>query len=241
MAERSTTRSAAENSSTVVVSLSLYLIILAFFILMNSISHPQDQRAKGVLDSIESTFKTFPRSFEASLDLSAGGAGFSDAAGFEDSIRELFESAFPLVRITPSLSYNQIEVTLPVESLFAPGRATIQGRNEPMIDRLAEILSHRAPGLRFELEALLSSPPLDNDAPHSDSALYVDRAGAIARELSARGVPPAHISAGVEARDPEWLRFLFMIRPVDEPAATSSSAPGAGWDGLARAVVAKRQ
>ena len=241
MPERSTTRSAVENGSTVMVSLSLYLIILAFFILMNAISHPEDQRAKGVLDSISSTFKSFPRSFVAPLDLSVGGAGFSDAAGFEDSIRELFESAFPLVRITPSVWYNQIEVTLPVDSLFAPGQAKIQGRNEPMLDRLAKILSRRAPGLRFELEALLSSPPLGNDTPHSDSALYVERAGAIARELSARGVPPAHISAGIEERDPEWLRLLFMIRSIDEPAATFASAPSAGRDGFARAVVAQRR
>lgn len=241
MAERSMTRSAAENNSTVVVSLSLYLIILAFFILMNSISHPEDKRAKGVLDSIGSTFKSFPRTFVASLDLAAGGAGFSDAAGFEDSIRELFESSFPLVRITPSVAYNQIEVSLPVESLFAPGRAKIQGGNEPMLDRLAEILSHRTPGLRVELEVLLSSPPLDDDTPRSDAALYVERAGAIARELGARGVPPAHISPGIEQRDPEWLRFLFMIRSIDEPTATFAPAPGAGWDGFARAVVAKRR
>lgn len=241
MAERSMTRSAAEKSSTVVVSLSLYLIILAFFILMNSISHPEGQRAKDVLDSISSTFKSFPRTFVASLDPSVGGVGFSDAAGFEESIRGLFESAFPLVRITPSVSYNQIEVTLPVDSLFAPGRAKIRGRNEPILDRLAEILSRRTPGLRFELEALLSSPPLGSDSPRSNSTLYVERAGAIARELSALGVPPAHISAGIEERDPEWLRLLFMIRSIDESAATFASAPSAGRDGFARAVVAQRR
>ena len=239
MAERAMTRSAKENGSTVMVSLSLYLIILAFFILMNSISHPEGQRAKGVLDSISSTFKSFPESFTGSLDPSVGGAGFGDAAGFEDSIRGLFESAFPLVRITPSVLYNQIEVALPVDSLFAPGRAKIHGGKEPILDRLAEILSRRAPGLRFELEVLLSPPPLGSDSPRSDSALHVGRAGAVARELIARGVPPAHISAGIEQRDPE--RLLFMIRSVDEPAATVASAPSAGWDGFARAVVAKRR
>lgn len=241
MAERSMTRSAAEKSSTVVVSLSLYLIILAFFILMNAISHPEEELAKGVLDSIGSTFKSFPQTFANSLDLSAGGAGFNDVDGFEDSIREIFESSFPLVRITPSAVYNQLEVTLPVESLFAPGRAKIQGRNEPMLDRLANILSRRTPGLRFELEVLLSSPPLDSDTPRADSALYVERAGAIARELGARGVPPAHISAGVEERDPEWLRFLFIIRLIDEPAAGFAPPPGAAWDGFARAVMVNRR
>ena len=239
MLERSKTRSATATNSAVVVSLSLYLIILAFFILMNAISRPEDQRAKGVLDSIGSTFKSFPRTFVVSLDLSVGGAGFSDAAGFEKSIRGLFESAFPLVRINRSVTYGQIEVTLPVESLFAPGRTEIHGKNEPVFDRLAEILSRQTPGLRFELEALLSPPPLGIESPHTDSALYIERAGAIARELSARGVPPAHISAGVEERDPEWLRLLFIIRLIDEPA--SASAPGAGPDGFARAVVAKRR
>ena len=45
----------------------------------------------------------------------------------------------------------------------------------------------------------------------------VDRAGALARELAARGVPAARISAGIEQREPDSLRILFVVRQTDEP------------------------
>ena len=217
MTERYATRPATENVSTVVVSLSLYLIILAFFILMNAISRPEGVRAKGVLDSIGSTFKSFPLTFVSSLEMAVGGAGFDAAPGFEESIRELFETSFPLVRITPSPAFNQIEVVVPLESLFAPGEAEIQGKNEPVLDRLAKILGRRTPGVRLEIEVLISPPPVDAEAPHSGTALMVDRAGALARELAARGVPAARISAGIEQREPDSLRILFVVRQTDEP------------------------
>ena len=207
-------------------SLSLFLIILAFFIMMNTISQRQGSRTQGVLESISGSFKELSDSTIITLDIADQGAGQEAAPGFETSIEELFESAFPLARVEASEMFDQIEITLPLDSMFAPGGTVIQGRNEAVLDRLADILGYGAPGKIHEVEALLPWPPspesdgadeleTDSGASRADALLAVNRAGALARALTARGVSSAAIAIGIERRPSDSLRLLFVTRTVE--------------------------
>lgn len=205
-------------------SLSLYLIILAFFIMLNTMSQREGSRTEGVLDSISSSFKEYPQTTIISLEASDQGAGEDDAPGFEKSIEELFESAFPLAEIKVLEVLDQIEVTLPIESMFESGGTGIRGKHEPVLDRLAELLDYQLPGKIHEIEALLSlALPSDvdeadaeeADAGDGDALLAIGRAGAMARELSARGVRASAIAVGIERRDPNTMRLLFVTRTAD--------------------------
>ena len=207
-------------------SLSLYLIILAFFIMLNTMSQREGSRTEGVLDSISSSFKEYPQTTIVSLEASDQGAGEDDAPGFEKSIEELFESAFPLAEVKVLEALDQIEVTLPLDSMFESGGTGIRGKHEPVLDRLAKLLSYQFSGKIHEVEALLSlAPPSDVEeadaeeadagAGNGDALLAVGRAGAMARELSARGVRASVIAIGIERRDPNKMRLLFVTRTTD--------------------------
>lgn len=217
MIERFGNKKDSESSSTIMASLSLYLIILAFFIMMNSISQREGSRTEGVLKSISSSFKEYPRTTIVALEAADGGAG-EDAPGFEQSIEKLFESAFPLAEIEVLEAFDQIEVTLPLESMFVSGGSGIRGRNEPVLDRLAALLEFETAGRIHEIEALLSWAPQvqENGAVANeldgDALLAVNRAGALARELTARGVRASAVAIGIERRDPAKMRFLFITR-----------------------------
>lgn len=224
MLGRPGTKPASKSPSTIMAALSLYLIILAFFIMMNTISQRESSRTSGVLASISSSFKDYPQTTIIAIEAADQGAGEESAPGFEKSIEELFESAFPLAVVVISEVFDQIEVTLPLDSMFTPGGTKIRGGNAPVLDRLANILEYRTPGKFRQLEALLSwSPPfraggsdaIALDGPGGDALLAVDRAGALARELTARGVRAAAISIGIERRDPDKLRLLFVTRTIE--------------------------
>ncbi len=212
-------------------SLSLYLIILAFFIMMNTMSQREGSRTQGVLDSISSSFKNYPQTATIALEAANRGAGEEDAPGFEKSIEELFESAFPLAEVEALEMFGQIEVTLPLVSMFVPGGTGIQGRHERVLDRLADLLEYETPGKIHEVEALLSwAPPSDgggSDAEEldGDALLAVNRAGALARELTARGVRAAAIAIGIERRDPDKMRLLFVSRAIDAFAVAADDKP----------------
>ena len=217
-------------------SLSLYLIILAFFIMMNTISQREGSRTQGVLDSINSSFKVYPQTATIALEVADQGGGEKDAPGFEKSIESIFQSAFPLAEVVRSEMFDQIEVTLPLDSLFTPEGADIRGQHTALLDRLADLLKYQTPGKIREVEALLSRAALsdagESDAGESgegesvrDTLLVVNRAGALARELTARGVHAAHIAIGIERRQPDTMRLLFTTRTNDAPDVEVENAP----------------
>lgn len=221
MIERPGIKPATETPSNIMASLSLYLIILAFFIMMTTISQREGSRTQGVIASISSSFKDFPKTTLIALETADQGAGEEAAPGFEKSIEELFETAFPLAEVEISETFERIEVILPLDEMFAPGGTGIQGRHAPLLDRLADLLAYEMTGQIHEVEALLSPPApsnadaADGDAVDGDALLTVDRAGALARELTARGVSAAAIAIGIEQRDPGKLRLLFASRTIE--------------------------
>lgn len=229
-------KTASKSTSTVMASLSLFLIILAFFIMMNTISQRQGSRTEGVLASISGSFKEFAQTTIIALDVADQGAGQEAAPGFETSIEHLFESAFPLVHVEAFEVFDRIEVTLPLESMFAPGGTAIRGKNEAVLDRLADILGYDAPGKIHEVEALLSwTPTANKDGAVADNAdsgvsdvdalLAVNRAGALARALTARGVSAAAIAIGIERRLSDSLRLLFVTRPAEAADEQADDKP----------------
>ena len=221
MIERPGIKPATETPSNIMASLSLYLIILAFFIMMTTISQREGSRTQGVIASISSSFKDFPKTTLIALETADQGAGEEAAPGFEKSIEELFETAFPLAEVEISETFERIEVILPLDKMFTPGGIGIQGRHAPLLDRLADLLAYEMTGQIHEVEALLSPPApsnadaADGDAVDGDALLTVDRAGALARELTARGVSAAAIAIGIEQRDPGTLRLLFASRTIE--------------------------
>lgn len=230
MAERLGIKPASQSSSTVMAALSLYLIILAFFIMMTTISHHDGSRTEGVLSSISASFKDYAQTTIITLDTADVGAGQEAEPGFEASIESLFESAFPLARIEISQMLDRIEITLPLDSLFENGSATIQNRHSAVFDRVTKIMEYDTPGTIHEIEATLSwTDALDGDETLTiDLAdrrlLAINRVGALVRNLTARGVSAAAIAIGIEQRDLDGLRLLFTTRPQDAPIADAGDS-----------------
>ena len=167
----------------------------------------------------------------APFDPASDGSGFDSLPGYEESLRDLFEATDPLVRVTPSRPDTQIEVVLPLGSMFTGDSAAITGPGGPLLDGLAAILEKPTPGRRIELELLLSPARVDGNVSDDDLALSVNRAGALARALSDRGVAAARIGAGLEHQAPGWLRLLFVIRSPDRSQDVSAAArPHGGAD-----------
>ena len=179
-----------------------------------------------MLQSINASFKDYPQTTIITLEMADQGAGEKAAPGFDKSIEELFESAFPLATVEIRERLGEIEVTLPLDSLFSPGGSEIQGRNEAVLDRLSVLLGIETPGKRREVEALLPwLSSMRGHEPIPGGPLVVNRAGALARELTARGVPAAAIAIGIERRNADSMRFLFMTRTINTPDGAAKDTP----------------
>ncbi|MFQ5957911.1 MAG: hypothetical protein ACE5LF_00935 [Alphaproteobacteria bacterium] len=208
----------AGGDSTTPIFLALYLIILAFFVLLNAISQRQEARSKAVLGSLGTTFSQSALIATGPLDFASGSGVFTAVGDFEETMRALFQAAFPFVKVTPYQPFGQLQVEFPVESIFSPDGTGPLAEQAPFFDRLAAALNREIPDQYFEVQLLIALSPEQARNATRERATAVTRAGAFARALDERGVPADHVSVGIEEGDPAMLRLLFIARQADEGA-----------------------
>ncbi len=196
--------------------LALFLIVLAFFILLTSISKREEDRAKAVLGSLGSTFSENALVVTGPLDYTFGTGVYWTSGTAEKSMRGLFQSTFPLARISPYQPFGSLVFEVPADEVFVSGGSLLQAQETDFLERLATILTHERPGIVFETEITVFVTPeaarAEGDSPVR--ALALARAGAFARALVDRGVTPARISAGIAEGRPGLVRLAFYERDV---------------------------
>lgn len=205
---------AGPGNGPLVLLLSLFLLLLVFFIVLNAQSVRRPARTGAVLASVERSFPDF--AIDARLrdgtDPVASRSGTVFAAERLHEMGELFATAVAVARVGSVKPGRLLEVWLPVDALFLPGTATLRPDRQGLLDRIAGSLRSDRPGERMEVDALLA---IDEGAP-SQPPGPVQRAGALARALTGDGAPPGSVTVGVERGDAGTIRFLFSLRAAGE-------------------------
>jgi len=209
---------------TYTVFLGLYLLILAFFIILVSISSQEEVKAKAVQDSLTSTFANLMTT--SSLTTFTGQTGEIVAGQqFEDRIEGLFASAVQVAKVKIVQPGRQMRVILPSNSLFFPDKAEIRPAQFQFLDRMVASLSNRPPGWRYEMEFVIGSEYAIGQSLPIGETLEIQRGGAFAREMRARGAPPSSMSIGLEAGNPAEITFWFFMRDEDDEPMLIESVP----------------
>lgn len=208
--------------SSILVYLSLFLLLLAFFILLNAISVQEKQRVRAVLESVERVFTIDPRLLFGHHPVSARAGSVVVTAGLK-TLGDLFETEIAVAKVTRISPGNILEVVMPADNVFVRDGSAVRPERAGLLDRVAESLRQRPPGLRYVAEVLVSVP-----APEGTDPAAAARATAFARALVERGAPASALSAGLEPGAAGWLRLLFTVHTVDDPrgdAADASDSP----------------
>ena len=197
------------SDGTPILLLGLFLLLLAFFIVLNALSTFEATKARQVLESVGKTFS--PHRAKPGLS-SRLGPRTGEALSLEE-IERIVATEIPLARVEKPGDGRLLRLTLPVQALFQPDAAAFLTERSVLLDRMAAILAAPPTGVRYDLEFLLGG----EGAALTADALAVGRAGLFARRLRSRGAPADRIAIGAAgvARDEVVLRFL--IRPADEP------------------------
>lgn len=206
----------ARGPNTSALFLSLFLLVLAFFILLVTISTLEEVKTKSVMDSLTSTFtsivppSTDPTRFKSKEgDLVAG-------QQYQETVTDIFAAALQVAKIKVVHPGRLMQVRIPASTLFAEGEARIQANQFELLDRIVAAASGRPPGLRFDLEFVIGSRTREDGGLPQSQTLELARAGAFAREMSERGLPPDSIAIGIEPGDPNDVTMWFYIRRQEE-------------------------
>ena len=203
---RSHIESQAKNTLTLYVS--MFLLLLAFFGLLNSLSTVERERLSGVVQGLEQAFGQRTSAPDQKLTAEA----LDSAARAVESLGELFSAEIPVAKIEASGPGRTLVVTLPARTLFL-GDDVVRPEALGLLTRVADVLARqsgnaKADGAQVLLEFLVATA----DPPgEGDDAVPQARAAAFARALVGAGAPDGPFTVGLERGQEGWARLLFTV------------------------------
>ena len=203
-------------SNTVALFLGLYLVVLAFFILLVTMSTLEESKSKKVMDSLSSTFTSI---MPPSADLQTFKSKDGDVlAGqeFQQQVTGIFATALGIDKVKTVQPGRQMRLMLESDALFFANEARIRPAMYPLLDRTVAALSNRPAGLRFDLEFVIGTATAeDGKTMPVEQTLEVLRAGAFARAMNERGIPPDSLSVGMRPGHVGEIVIWFYTRDIE--------------------------
>lgn len=205
---------AAGGDPNMVALLSLKLLLLGFFILLNALSQFEENRTRQVLDSVNEAFNGRVQALRSQSSDPAALAALPEQAKLLGTVDRLFNSFIPATRSETAKDGRRLRLELSAESVFRPGRLDLQPSRGLLLERLAGALTgHGRAGLHYELEVLHGAPAGGGIAlaEAGVESLEVRRTSVLVRDLIERGVPAERLSVGIVPGRPGKLRFVVRI------------------------------
>ncbi len=210
-----------KSNSHIVALLSLKILLLAFFILLNSLATFEDNRRTAVVDSVRQAFQgILPNQINqsqrpAALEMLDG------AKEAVDELRRLFSENLPIVERRESTDSWKLRLDMPVDDLFAADGDELMPEGTETLRVIAGVLSdERFGALNYRIDLLYGLSGGVSGFAGNEAALA--RAGALVRALERQGLPPARLSTGFLPDFEGQARFHFTIES-DAPAAAERS------------------
>ncbi|MFH1805515.1 MAG: hypothetical protein ABID63_11580 [Pseudomonadota bacterium] len=210
-------------NGSVALFLSLYLLLLAFFILLNTISTFEEVKTRKVQESLSSAFASIlPPTTSLQTVTSIEGPVLS-AEETQNQIGILFQTAIKIVRVQVIQPGKLMEVMMHVDQLFEQNSILVRTRQGDFMARLAEILADDGGLLRYEMEMVMGAEVASRGVVEVANSLEIGRAGAFARELIDQGAPEDAFFVGLDpGADPFIVTFRFFW---DERIPSQSTPP----------------
>jgi hypothetical protein len=199
------------SNSTALVFVSLYFLLLAFFIYLNSISVPTEERIRDVIGSVDVAFKGNDVSHPVSMQNTIEGADLG-ISRFHAQLRQVYEASIPLVENEVNEEGDQLQFRIPISQLFARGDFQYRENREELFDATAQILIKRGNVEPTDMEILIDT---GNTLPNGDEIkgnLEVKRISTIVNAFVERGVASRNVFIGLSEEGTEMVTFKFYVR-----------------------------
>jgi len=217
--------------------LSLFIMLLAFFIVLNSISSYEEIKTEQVKRSVVLTFskdKTLQEALPSARNDEA--QSLKEGHAF-DRLDALFEAQIAGFEAVQSKSRGVMMVKVPVdkftEAVMAigqkdatryPSRRAVRGNF--FLPTLVSILRTNIDGAPTRMEILfgLKNNPaeIQNQNP-SKLREVIDRAGVLSQRLEKQGMPQKLVNIGVEKSDPQFVNLVFRKHETFSPVVEAGA------------------
>jgi len=173
----------ATGAATTMPVLSLFLLLLALFVMLTGIANFEERRTAAVMGSLDATFRAADAGATRTLGSLAG--PLIGAERLEERLHELVATDFPLQPVALSRLGTTVLVELPADAVFEPQGDRPRAAVRELLARLAGLLAEPPRGLAYE--TIVALAPRDG----------AWRAAAVARALAAAGAPAERLAAAL--------------------------------------------
>lgn len=198
--------------------LSLFLLLLAFFIFLNSISSFEKGKSDEVMASIRASFPGFGEGGEGPGILDGDGVGTIEQS-ISTRLSEAFAFAFPRLPLKIIDEGERIYVDIPLERLFVPETSRPRATLRVLSKRLSAVLANPSPKQALETQILFGYAGGAGDL--ASDRMLLERSTTVIEGMIAAGSPSRLTSVGVEPGHALDLRFRFRAMRL----ASASLAP----------------
>jgi hypothetical protein len=216
-------RLATESNNGSLIFLSLFLLLLAFFILLNALATIEETKSRQVLTSVAATFRSVVDADTSAQVLLSELGPASEPDEILEAMEQLWVTAVSVTKVETLSAGQLMQITMPVNELFLGGKSVLRSDRKQLLERAARVLSVQAKSVVAELELVLGTPPIDPAKLEEDPSLAIQRAVVLAGALLEVGAAKDKVSTGVRVGDPKVLRLRFAIREAARAQVTFES------------------
>ena len=223
--------SSSSSNVGLMMNLSLFIMLLAFFIVLNAISDYEEIKTENVKRSLEIAFSNDPDLEESmSSETPDPVQAMREGRAF-DRINALFNAEISSFKKEVSYSRGIMMVELPFDEfseavtavgqkdlLRYPSRRSVRGNF--FLPTLSSILRTEIDGVPTRMEIIVhtdENPARMRNQEPAELSSVVNRVGNFARQFGKVGMPQKLINIGLEKGDPEMVQLVFRRHVVFSP------------------------
>ncbi len=201
-----------EGDRNYVALLSLKLLLLAFFIMLNAMSSYEEDKARAVLDSVNSTFRGDANQLERHATFSSSLDNLDDKAELVADLERLFETTIPAVERDQGSTQSYLRLRLPLEAMFHGEEIDLASGRELLLKRLAGFLNrYTEGGGYFEFEFLYGISRSSASDNLSNLNTILRRSEVIVEEIQRAGMPADKVAIGLEPQSEGYVYFVIRV------------------------------
>lgn len=208
------------SDTTIFLFLSLYLLLLAFFILLNTISETRDERVAQAVVSVKESFQNFSPPSREFLESAANPDSLIAAEAYLDDIQNVFSAQLKNAKYQRKTNGTLLRALIPVDDMFEHKSERMVPATGMLLDAIANGLGTSRMGTRREIEMIIGTGERLPSDKALGGVLELRRASAFARALRARGVNGNSIASGLRQGDSETVQLTFYVRKLGSADVT---------------------
>lgn len=199
------------NNNTAIIFVSLYFLLLAFFIYLTSISVPKEERIQEVIGSIDVAFKGAERaqSYISKPEVQGEDLGL---ARYHAELKQVFEASIPLVEKEVNEEGTQLLFRVPITQLFTRGEISYRDSRDELFEDMAAIMIKRGSVSPTDVEILFDLASALPSGENIKENLSVRRLGYLVNTLLNKGVAKRNVFIGLSEEGKNQVVFKFYER-----------------------------